>query len=104
MLFASTVEYYAAAVFALAAACVGGALVCMLCVRIPESGPGSYGRGKKAKDREWEINGDEFEREEEMGGRGRNRKVKRVESMSVGGSAFTLRSSHDGQTGVSRAA
>ncbi|OXG79438.1 hypothetical protein C349_04385 [Cryptococcus neoformans var. grubii Br795] len=104
MLFASTVEYYPAAVFALAAACVGGALVCMLCVRIPESGPGSYGRGKKAKDREWEINGDEFEREEGMGGRGRNRKVKRVESMSVGGSAFTLRSSHDGQTEVSRAA
>lgn len=61
-------------------------------------------KGKKAKDREWEINGDEFEREEGMGGRGRNRKVKRVESMSVGGSAFTLRSSHDGQTEVSRAA
>lgn len=104
MLFASTVEYYAAAVFALAAACVGGALVCMLCVRIPESGSPLFRRGKKAEDREREINGDEFEREEGIGGRGRNRKVKRVESMNVGGSAFTLGSSYDGETGVSRAA
>ncbi|KIR98789.1 hypothetical protein L804_03403 [Cryptococcus deuterogattii 2001/935-1] len=104
MLFASTVEDYAAAVFALAAAFVGGALVCMLCVRIPESGSGSFGKGKNTKHRDWENDVDEFEREEGIGGRGRNRKVKRVMSMSVGGSASSLRSSYDGEAGVSSAA
>ncbi|KIR68319.1 hypothetical protein I314_01819 [Cryptococcus bacillisporus CA1873] len=104
MLFASTVEDYAAAVFALATAFVGGALVCMLCVRIPESGPGSFGKGKNTKDRDWVNDVDEFEREEEIRGRGRNRKVKRVMSMSVGDSASSLRSSYDGEVGVSSAA
>ncbi|KIY31892.1 hypothetical protein I305_05525 [Cryptococcus gattii E566] len=104
MLFASTVEDYAAAVFALAAAFVGGALVCMLCVRIPELGSGSFGKGKNTKDRDWENDVDEFEREEGIGGRGRNRKVKRVMSTSVGGSASSLRSSYNGEVGVSSAA